>query len=167
MVLHVYDVTNMTEQMNGYVRSVNKFAFDQLGYGGVFHGAVEIYGREWSFGYCPRGSGVYAVAPKGNPDCTYRQSIELGATALDEAGVMRAMSRLRHEWPGASYDTLKRNCCHFCEDLTDALGVPPPPAWLNKLAREGSNIVDTVGPAMKVREARCVAAVVTAAVNEC
>eukprot|EP00793_Prasinoderma_coloniale_P000264 PRCOL_00005774-RA len=146
VVLHVYDVTNMTEEMNGYVRSVNTFVFDQLGYGGVFHGAVEVYGREWSFGYCPKGSGVYAVRPKENPDYTYRQSVELGATALDEQAVHAKLRQLMHDWPGSSYDTLKRNCCHFCEDLADALGVPRPPEWLNKLARGGSSIVDTVGP---------------------
>jgi hypothetical protein len=34
-------------------------------------GAIEIYGYEWSFGYCPRGSGVYRMKPKCNKMCVF------------------------------------------------------------------------------------------------
>lgn len=50
--------------------------------GGVFHGAVELNGKEWSFGYCDDGSGVYACLPKLNPQYTYRESVPMGVTAL-------------------------------------------------------------------------------------
>ena len=51
-------------------------------FGGVFHGAVEICGKEWSFGFCEAGSGVYACLPKLNPAYTYRETIDMGQTQV-------------------------------------------------------------------------------------
>jgi hypothetical protein len=53
-----------------------------MGIGGVFHGAVEVEGWEWSYGYCERGTGVYRCRPRGNPMYKFRESVELGRTSL-------------------------------------------------------------------------------------
>lgn len=82
------------------------------GVGGVFHGAIQ-FGTgdyEYSFGYCERGSGVYHVRARANPMYTYRESVPLGRTALDERQVAAVLRRMREEWQGQSYDLLSRNC---------------------------------------------------------
>jgi hypothetical protein len=45
------------------------------------------------------------------------------------------LESLKADWPGASYDLLTRNCCHFCEDMAARLGVGPVPGWLNRFAQ--------------------------------
>ena len=76
--------------------------------GASFHGAVEVNGDEWSYGYCDRGSGVYPCRPKGNSGYTYRESVALGVTALAPASVQRILHALRTQWPGHEYDLLAR-----------------------------------------------------------
>ena len=47
---------------NEAIKTLNRFTRDTFGLGGIFHGAVEVNGEEWSFGYCPYGTGVSAMA---------------------------------------------------------------------------------------------------------
>eukprot|EP00191_Tetraselmis_sp_GSL018_P020665 CAMPEP_0177586064 /NCGR_PEP_ID=MMETSP0419_2-20121207/4861_1 /TAXON_ID=582737 /ORGANISM="Tetraselmis sp., Strain GSL018" /LENGTH=132 /DNA_ID=CAMNT_0019075907 /DNA_START=92 /DNA_END=491 /DNA_ORIENTATION=- len=76
--LHVYDVTNTAyDQANHFIMRMNNLTRD-ISVGGLFHGAVEVYGREWSFGFCEEGSGVYACIPKLNRQYTYRETVPLG-----------------------------------------------------------------------------------------
>jgi hypothetical protein len=59
VTLHVYDITNTQyETANAAIQGLNRFTKDTLGAGGIFHGAVEVNGDEWSYGYCDRGTGV-------------------------------------------------------------------------------------------------------------
>jgi len=44
------------------------------------------------------------------------------------------IARLQAEWQGHSYELLGRNCVHFCEALSQALGAGPLPPWVNSLA---------------------------------
>ena len=61
VTLHVYDITNTQyDTANAAIQGLNRFTKDTLGAGGIFHGAVEVNGDEWSFGYCDRGTGVSA-----------------------------------------------------------------------------------------------------------
>ena len=92
VTLHVYDITNTQyEAANSAIQNLNRFTKDALGAGGIFHGAVEVNGDEWSYGYCDRGSGVYPCRPKGNTGYTYRESVALGVTALAPASVINAV----------------------------------------------------------------------------
>lgn len=80
VVLNVYDVTTSeNERTNSTITTMNGITHS-LGLGGVFHGAVEVYGEEWSFGYCERGTGVYACPPRKNPIYKFRESVALGVT---------------------------------------------------------------------------------------
>ena len=145
VTLHVYDITNTQyEAANSAIQNLNRFTKDALGAGGIFHGAVEVNGDEWSYGYCDRGSGVYPCRPKGNSGYTYRESVALGVTALAPASVQRILHALRLSWPGHEYDLLARNCNHFCAALCEKLGVMPPPQWVNRFAGHADATVAAV-----------------------
>mmetsp|Transcript_27106 Transcript_27106/g.68203 ORF Transcript_27106/g.68203 Transcript_27106/m.68203 type:complete len:286 (-) Transcript_27106:388-1245(-) len=144
VTLNIYDVTNTTnEQANAVIMRVNNVTRD-FSMGGVFHGAVELNGKEWSFGYCDDGSGVYACLPKLNPQYTYRESVPMGVTALTLPQVNAVLQELRLRWQGNTYDLLGRNCCHFCEEFCSKLGVGPVPAWLNRFAYGAEATVNAI-----------------------
>ena len=55
----MYDITNTPNtHANEAIKTLNRFTRDTFGVGGIFHGAIEIASQEWSFGYCPYGTGV-------------------------------------------------------------------------------------------------------------
>ena len=138
MWLHVYDVGHAKA-----IQRVDKVVQDWLGVGGIFHGAVEVYGHEWSFGATRRpATGVFCCAPRGCPMHTYRQSIYMGDCGLSaqearararappaekrrashaprraRAQVHAIITRFMEEWPGTGYDLLRRNCCSFSDAL--------------------------------------------------
>lgn len=65
----MYDITNTQyETANAAIQGLNRFTKDTLGAGGIFHGAVEVNGDEWSFGYCERGTGVRLASRTIGPD---------------------------------------------------------------------------------------------------
>ena len=135
VVVHVYDVS--TKEAIARINSVTKPL------GGVFHAGVEVLGREWSYGYCPPpGTGVFCVPPRSCEAHVYRESIALGACALDAPAVARVIARLQSEWIGESYDLLYRNCVHFCDALCVALGVGALPGWVNRFANGGAAVQD-------------------------
>jgi len=80
---------------------------------------------------------VYACQPGKNAAYKFRESIPLGVTSLSPHSVKQVLSELKQKWDGESYDLLTRNCCHFCEEFVDRLGVGPIPTWVNQLARHG------------------------------
>lgn len=96
---------------------------------------VEVHGREYSFGFVEEGPGVYPCSPRKNPMYKYRETVELGTTAMAPAAVRALIAEMTLRWPGASYSLLTRNCVHFCEELCAGLGctdsVPP---WVNAAA---------------------------------
>lgn len=103
---------------------------------------TQVYGEEWSYGYCPHGTGIYSCQPKKNGMYTYRESVPLGATALSKGEVRRSIKQLMEEWRGEDYDLLRKNCCHFSERLADVLGCGPLPAWVNRFATGAHNIAE-------------------------
>jgi len=140
--IHIYDVTNTpSERANSVIMTVNNLTRDV---GGVFHGAVEICGKEWSFGFCESGSGVYACLPKLNPAYTYRETIEMGKTDIGMKQLNAILRKMREEWQGNTYDLLGRNCCHFCEEFCKELGLGPIPAWINRFAYGAESAVTAV-----------------------
>lgn len=135
VMLHLYNVTT-----NNAVSSVNA-ALKPLGTG-AFHGAVEVNGAEWSFGYCEGDTGVFDCPPKGCDAHSYRESLPMGETVLSPAEVSALITRMSGEWPGESYDLLRRNCCSFSDAFCVELGVGHIPAWVVNLAGAGATVAD-------------------------
>ncbi|CAK0825078.1 unnamed protein product, partial [Prorocentrum cordatum] len=140
VTLHLYDVTG-----SGAVRHLNGL-FTRAGMGvGAFHAGVEIFQREWSFGFCEGGgSGVFDCQPRGCSVHTYRESIDIGSCGADEDTVLALISELSAEWSGEDYDLIRRNCCHFCARLAELLGAGPIPQRVLSLAAAGAAVDDGV-----------------------
>mmetsp|Transcript_479 Transcript_479/g.1125 ORF Transcript_479/g.1125 Transcript_479/m.1125 type:complete len:260 (-) Transcript_479:553-1332(-) len=136
VTLHVYSVTRLPVLLraNGFLSAMGT---------GAYHAAVEIYGREWSFGATEDGSsGVFCCRPGQCDDHTYLRAIPMGNADVTEAEVLGLIGRLRKEWCGDDYDLLRCNCCHFSAELLRQLGCGPCPSWLNNLASAGASVND-------------------------
>lgn len=145
VVINVYDMGG-----DDVAKTVNE-AFRPLGMG-AFHGAVEVYGREWSFGWTAEGTGVFSCRPKGSTQHRYRETVALGETHLNRREVAQLLRQL--EWPGIEYDMLRRNCINWCDEFVTRLGAEPIPTWVNKVATEVAKIDDGVqGAVHNVQEA--------------
>ena len=67
----VYDVGHAAA-----VAKIDSIAADFLGVGGIFHGAIEVFHKEWSFGGTKKSkSGIFPSPPKGCKMHTYRESV--------------------------------------------------------------------------------------------
>lgn len=156
VILHVYDVTNSANvRTNSVIVNLNKIMRGGIGLGGIFHGAVEVYGKEWSFGFCENGSGVFSCSPKKNPMYTYRESIPLGKTVMAKADVQKVLRDISREWPGNRYDLLKRNCNHFCDALCCKIGAQKLPLWVNRFANAGDAAIEVAEKTMEgLRQAK-------------
>ncbi|KAF4677045.1 hypothetical protein FOL47_003778 [Perkinsus chesapeaki] len=106
VLIHLYDLTSPT---------VNTVLSEVVGIGGAFHAAVEVYGVEWSFGYCQYGCGIFAVLPKASSIGYYRESLAVGECQLEVVQVVGVLEDLRKDWSGKCYDLLNKNCTHFCD----------------------------------------------------
>ena len=139
--LHVYDL-GQAKGISG-LNVVTK----ALSAGGMFHGAIEIHGDEWSFGWADQGyTGVFDCMPTTNELHRHRETLELGWTWLGPSQTSTLVNQLKREWGGETYDFLRHNCCHFCEEfaakLEPGLSQKNIPAWLNRLARGGASVAD-------------------------
>jgi len=131
--LHIYDVSN--DKRVAKFNSVTHV----VGGGGVFHGAVQVYGLEYSFGGSDREeTGVFCNKPRQCPMHHYRESIFLGDCDLTRAQVHAIVDLLKPQWMAPSYNLLRRNCCSFSKELAAELGVGNVPAWLHQFADYGA-----------------------------
>jgi len=151
VTLHVYDVST-----DPNIPEVNKL-LQAIGTG-AFHGGVEIYGKEWSYGYVSDGTGVFCCAPKGCDAHHYRESIEIGTTKMSPSDVGTLLARLTDEWPGVQYDLLRRNCVLFSDALCQELGVGRIPSWVTNLAGAGATLDDGFKQAQSSAQAAAIIA---------
>jgi len=133
VVLHIYDVSN-----DPSIGEVNKILV-AMGTG-AFHGGVEVYGKEWSYGYSEAGSGVFCCQPKGCTAHSYRESIPMGDTKLNPKEVSELLTKMMAEWKGTEYDLLRRNCVVFSNEFCQKLGVGSVPVWVKNLAGAGATL---------------------------
>jgi len=135
VTLHVYDVGN-----NPTIKKINNIG-EATGSGGIFHAAVEIYGKEFSFGGSRKNiTGVFGCPPKGCPMHTYRESIFLGDCELSQQQVIAILDKMKPEWMAPTYDLLRKNCCFFSREFAIELGVGSIPKWVYSLANVGKRI---------------------------
>mmetsp|Transcript_55394 Transcript_55394/g.140071 ORF Transcript_55394/g.140071 Transcript_55394/m.140071 type:complete len:580 (+) Transcript_55394:107-1846(+) len=133
VTLHCYDYFSSGEgqALNGVLRQFGT---------GAFHCGVEVYGKEWSFrGRSGAGSGVFVIRPKTASN-SFRESVSMGMTPLSEEEVNKLVHLLMRDWPASGYDLLKRNCCHFSNELCKLLGVGSIPEWITHLANTGKSL---------------------------
>ena len=136
VTLHVYAVGHAKA-----IQEINYVVENFLHEGGVFHGAIEVFGQEFSFGGCRRNKcGIFACKPTKCPMHTYRESIYLGDCGKDLAEVQRILDGMKGDWMGPTYDLLRKNCCSFSDAFARALGVGPIPKWVHHLADVGATL---------------------------
>jgi len=135
VTLHLYDVSrdSAIEGVNEVLLAVGT---------GAFHGGVEVYGVEYSYGYTPSGTGVFEGVPRGCLAHRYRGSLDMGKTGLSQAQVHQLIVQLQQEWPGQDYDLLRRNCVQFSREMVQRLGCGPVPDWVTNLAGAGATLQD-------------------------
>jgi len=149
VLLNVYDVSD-----NELVQRINKATTvnDSVLIAGVFHGGVEVYEKEWSFGATEDDrTGVGAVWPRMHPQHTYRATIHIGNTKLDKDQVHAVLMRMAPEWGGNTYNLIHRNCCNFCNAFLKELGLRRIPGWVDRAARAASQVDKAVQLARSVR----------------
>jgi len=147
VTLHIYNVGTLTQ-----TAMVNKL-LRKLGTG-AFHCGVEVYGTEWSYsditvapGDTAKGTGIFCCHPRGCDGHSYCESVQMGTTAMTEGDVLRMLTLLKKEWPVYAYSTLRKNCCHFSDELCQRLGVGSIPEWVVSLANSAAAVAaagDTV-----------------------
>lgn len=68
----------------------------------------------------------------------------MGETMLSDGEVLRLIRMLEVEWHTSNYELLRRNCCHFADQLCTHLGVGGIPSWITSLAEAGAAVEDKV-----------------------
>eukprot|EP01117_Protostelium_nocturnum_P007317 TRINITY_DN2617_c0_g1_i1.p1 TRINITY_DN2617_c0_g1~~TRINITY_DN2617_c0_g1_i1.p1 ORF type:complete len:235 (-),score=69.04 TRINITY_DN2617_c0_g1_i1:200-904(-) len=102
---------------------------------GAYHTGVEIYGKEYAFGFHEmESSGIWSATPKQAVNVKFRESIDLGKTTMNEREVESIIDQLGSKWIGTSYNILTRNCNHFSEDFVQLLLGRSIPNFVNRLA---------------------------------
>ena len=138
VIVHIYDVTGTAPMqfVNGLLRPFGT---------GAFHAAVEVHGREWSYGQTPRGPGIFENPPGECEQHSYRESVHMGYTDLTPFEVQMLLVDMAKRWRGRQYDLLNKNCTHFADELCQLLGVGELPPWVTNLASAASK----VGPGLR------------------
>lgn len=111
---------------------------------GAYHSAVELFGREYSFGFHdgPQ-TGVFHMQPRAVPNAVFREQVEVGCIYLTFNQFNIILNQLKAEWTGNKYHLLKRNCNHFSKALLAALGLRAP-SFINRLASAGDTLAGIV-----------------------
>ncbi|CAE8735248.1 unnamed protein product [Polarella glacialis] len=117
---------------------------------GAFHTGVEIYGLEWSFNNLPHHltphgdplTGIFCSRPKTVTVHNYAESVEVGKTRKTQEEFALLLTKMEASWRADTFNVLKKNCCHFCDDLCRELGVGGIPDRVLNLASLGGGISD-------------------------
>mmetsp|Transcript_69219 Transcript_69219/g.165985 ORF Transcript_69219/g.165985 Transcript_69219/m.165985 type:complete len:289 (+) Transcript_69219:85-951(+) len=130
VTLHVYHLgsSQAAQTLNNLARNFGT---------GAYHAGIEVYGQEWSFGDSgdddPVTSGVFCCAPRsaGDGDYVYKEAIPMGNTRITRKEFLWLVEDMSREWRVEQYCLLRRNCCHFSDELCRRLGVNPLPKWVS------------------------------------
>lgn len=113
--------------------------------GGVYHGGVEVFGVEWSYGCTDDDiSGVGTCMPRAHPCHSYRCTVPMGQTKLGEIKVAKVLRKMEEEWRGLDYHFIKHNCLDFCSALCQELGCDRIPSWVDRYGRTAEKIGNVV-----------------------
>lgn len=137
VALHVYDVghTDNVDRINDIL--------GKLHLGGIYHGAIEIHNREWSFGGTSSDTpGIFCNEPARCSMHRYQETVYLGDCMKNNEEVEQILRDMLPDWGGLTYDLLHKNCCSFSNDFANKLGVGPIPSWVHSLAHAGAIVDD-------------------------
>jgi len=138
VTLNIYDVgtCSIGRALNSVLRHFGT---------GAFHCGVAVFGCEWSFSDTEDGNGmgVFCSPPRCCDSHTYCESVKMGRTSMTRSEVLKLIRLMSSYWPVADYDTLTRNCCHFCDEMCQRLCVGPIPSWVMNLAGAGAALAAT------------------------
>jgi len=120
---------------------ISVYNLNGIGFLGAHHSACVIGGKEYTFGGCDRGTGVFYIQPESATQYTFRERIIMGRTTKAKAEIDRITAELAHsqKWQGQSYDLYSNNCNHFAAQMCHRLIGQRPPAWINKLAQSAAD----------------------------
>ena len=114
--LSVYDLSTY----NGYLESV---------FGGLYHVGVVYMDVEWSYASSDGGLGVFWCAPGQCDIGTFKHSLKLGESSRSASEVLVQLRLLIPKWKSTDYNSISKNCLHFCEAflsfLSPAIRLPP------------------------------------------
>ena len=97
-----------------------------------------VHGVEYAFGaHDYPTSGVFEVEPRQCPGFKFRKSILIGTTYMDPVQVREFIEQQSAYYSGDTYQLVRKNCNHFCEDICYRLTGNRIPKWVNRLARIG------------------------------
>mmetsp|Transcript_14618 Transcript_14618/g.34773 ORF Transcript_14618/g.34773 Transcript_14618/m.34773 type:complete len:247 (+) Transcript_14618:75-815(+) len=141
VIVHVYDLgsSDHVTLLNSVLKPFGS---------GAFHCGVEVYGLEWSFSDIigrdddRSRTGIFSSWPKQSPGHRYVESVEMGFSNKTEVQVLNIVAHMEATWPVSTYNVLRRNCCHFADELCKHLGVGGIPPKLLNLAKVGVSFVD-------------------------
>eukprot|EP00930_Biecheleria_cincta_P004411 TRINITY_DN105326_c0_g1_i1.p1 TRINITY_DN105326_c0_g1~~TRINITY_DN105326_c0_g1_i1.p1 ORF type:complete len:655 (-),score=97.63 TRINITY_DN105326_c0_g1_i1:34-1998(-) len=141
--LHVYDVSHHPSVQ--WLNSVFASPYSPIKLGGIFHVGVEIDRKEWSFGHKATGSGVFSTTPLGNVQHHFRETIALTPSKLGRGEIAAIIQEMSDRWQGRTYHLLRRNCCHFADELCQKLGAGRIPEWTHRIAGIGGKAAEVIG----------------------
>ena len=122
-----------TVVLNVYRMNAGAEWLESLGIG-LYHSGLEVHGKEWTFS----SGGVFSHAPREPGMVQFSHAVVIGEVRLSSKQVEDAVSRLRADYAGSSYNLLKKNCNVFANDLSMALTGKAVPGYVNRLARLGA-----------------------------
>lgn len=143
VMLNIYDVgtSHIGRGINNFLRPLGT---------GVFHCGVEVYAREWSYSDTLEETdeeraetGVFCSVPRDCEGHSFIEAIPMGMAIISGEDVFRLLQWIKVDWPVDAYHTLRHNCCHFCDEFCQRLGVGPIPEWVRSLAGAGAAIADS------------------------
>ncbi|CAF0787833.1 unnamed protein product [Rotaria sp. Silwood1] len=122
VILHIYSISER----------VNRFS---LMFGlGLYHTAVEVYGKEHSFIAHPfKFTGIVSTTPK-TAAYIYQEGLNIGQTKMNKQTVGHVLRKLGKIFTGSSYHLLYNNCNHFANEFIKRLCKGKLPAYINRAA---------------------------------
>jgi hypothetical protein len=101
---------------------------------GAYHSGIEVYGREFTYGYHPDAyTGVFETPVRCAGGCVFQCQICVGEISLSHQQVIAILDELRPKWRGKDYRLLTRNCNNFAAEFLRLVNLPFP-SYLNRLA---------------------------------
>jgi len=102
---------------------------------GIYHSAIEINGREWSYGGNSdyEGTGIF-YNPARSLDFNLRETILIGTVLLNSEQFLEIIRQFNSMFIANQYDMIYKNCNSFTNDFAKALVGRGIPNWVNRMA---------------------------------